>query len=76
MTPAELQAWIRIAGELTALGFTVAGKLKSVMQTFHPDVTDAELDAVVRGTIADAERRLEMARSEAGHVAGPTANGG
>lgn len=69
MQAQELQGWILIAGQMMALGYDAAAKLKAVMQMFKSDVSDADVDAVIRGTIADAERRLALARSMTGEGA-------
>lgn len=57
ITPEQINLYISIAELIEAGIVQVAGGMKSVIAYFHPGKTDAELDALVDATNADAASR-------------------
>lgn len=61
MTPAEIQGWILLGGNLVTMGYDAAAKMKAVIKLFRSDISDDDLDAIIRAVIADAKRRKAIA---------------
>ena len=58
-------AWVQLAQQLAVLGINVATGIKNAVKAVQPDVTNEELDAIVRATQDDASRRKVLAENDA-----------
>lgn len=66
MSQADIQGWILIGGQLASMGLALGEKFKSMIKSFRSDATDDDVDAIIRGVIADAERRKLLAQGQTG----------
>lgn len=58
-------AWVQLAQQLAVLGINAATGIKNAVKALQPDVTNEELDAIVRATQDDASRRKVLAENDA-----------
>lgn len=58
-------AWVQLAQQLAVLGINAANGIKKAVQALQPDVTDAELNAIIEATKDDASRRKALAEADA-----------
>jgi len=61
VNPNELTAWIQVAQVLAGIGIQVADKIKSLIHTAQPNLTDADLDAAYAAILADDAVRAAFA---------------
>lgn len=72
MTPEQVQAWIQAGSVLVNTGLIAWGTIEGWIKSQHTGATEDELNAVLSGIEADAVRRRELARGDAGLP--PTSN--
>jgi len=61
VNPNELTAWIQVAQVLAGIGIQVADKIKALIHTAQPTLSDAELDAAYAAILADDNVRAAFA---------------
>lgn len=66
MDPNQIQAWIMAASVLVNTGTVAWDTVSGWIHSSHGGMTDAELNAILEGVKADADRRAEMARKDSG----------
>jgi hypothetical protein len=70
MNPAEVIAMVQAGSVLMTAGLATAARIRELFRSLRPDVSDADLDAIIRAVLDDAERRqirsrLEIERAQA-----------
>lgn len=58
-------AWVQLAQQLAVLGINAATGIKNAVKALQPNVTDAELNAIIAATKDDASRRKALAEADA-----------
>lgn len=68
MTVAQLLVWAGVIPQLINAGIAVEGQIVSLIKSFHPGMTDAELNAVAQLLIDSATTHLAVAKKDAGII--------
>lgn len=64
MDVAAINGYVQVAQVLIGAGLATWEQIRDFIRRVRPEVTDAELDAVIQGVIADAQRRKALAESD------------
>lgn len=65
MDEARLRAWMEAASILLSAGAATFSQIRGLIAAMNPDVTDEDLNAVIRSVQEDAQRRKEIAERDA-----------
>ena len=71
MTIAALLAWSTAIPQLIAAGVIVEGQVAGLIKSFHPGMTDVQLNAVAAVIISGAVQIQVLARQDMGTMTAP-----
>lgn len=66
LTIAQIAAWIAAGQQLVAVGVATAENIKTWIKALHPDLSDADLNAILDAIVAGASRHKALADADAG----------
>ena len=71
MTAAALLAWTVAVPQLISAGVMVEGQIAGLIKSFHPGMTDAQLNAVAALIVSGAVQVQALAKADMGNMTAP-----
>lgn len=71
LSPDKVKAWADVAMLILTQGLAGWGAIGGIIKAAKPDVTDAELNAIIRAVQEDAKRRKAVSEQIANAEPGP-----